>query len=114
MSHEVSVLQIRQEGTRVLFIKGGKILLDLPWDAALEVSRETYIRARAAEEIAKADAVIMDQAIVQRAGMQFGMTNNRDIQVEAMKEAVHNPLLRRHMPTIKSQEILGAPSVHHA
>lgn len=113
MSHEVNILRIRQEGTHVLLIQGGKTLIDMPWDKALEMAREVIHRARLAEEIEKAELIILDQAIVQRAGMPFGLSNNRDIQVEAMKEAVHHPLLRRHMPSIQSQEIVGAPSVHH-
>lgn len=105
-------LRIRQEGSDVLLIRGGKLLVRLPWDAALVVARELHQAGKLAEEQAKAEGIVMDQAIVLRAGMPFGLSSDPRIQREAGKEAAWNSKLRRYMPGgIKSQEQVGRPAV---
>ena len=104
--------RVRQEGTRVLIISEGKLLLDLPWKAALEVSKGLRIAAKLAEEEVNVLKIIADQALIQRTGFPVGLTNNPAIQKEAMKEAVHNRDLRRALPGgIKSQSIVGTPTL---
>ena len=103
---------VRQEGDRVLVLQKGKALLDLPWEAALEVARALYSKGKLAEEQAKAGSVIMDQAILMRGGAPFGISNDPRIISEATKEAVHNRSLRRYMPGgVKSAEVVGAPTI---
>ena len=105
-------LAIRQEGTCVLFIVDGRLVLTLPWEAALDLARGITIKARAAEEIAKVERVIADQALLIRTGAPIGLTNNPDIQAEAAKEAVSSRDLRRYLPGgVKSEEKFGRPTV---
>ena len=104
--------RVRQEGTRVLIISEGKLLLDLPWKAALAISKGLHTAAKLAEEQAKVLEIIKDQALIQRAGFPVGLTNNPAIQKEAMKVAQHDRDLRRFLPGgIKSESIVGTPTL---
>lgn len=105
-------MRIRHEGTDVLLIKGGKLLVRMPWSAALAIAGEIRRVGKLAEEEAKAEGIIMDQAIVFRAGLPFGLTSRPDMQAEAAKEAAWNSKLRRYMPGgIRSREQFGTPTV---
>ena len=104
----------RQEGANVIVILDDKLVLNLPWDVALALAQDITQKAKAAEEIAKAEQIILDNAILFRSGVPIGLSNNRDIIAETIKEAQHNPLLRRHMAGgIKSQAIVGTPVLLH-
>ena len=113
---QISTLQIRQEGQRVVVISNGKAILDLPWDAALAVAQAIRTKALLAEEQAKAEAIVFDQALLTRLGVPFGLTGNRAIQQEAQKEAAWNSDLRRYirhnrMGSMGSQAALGTPAI---
>jgi len=104
--------KVKQNGTRVLVLIDGKLVLDLPWEAALDLSKGIRIQAKRAEELAKAPQIIQDQAVIQRAGFPVGLTNNPDIQKEALKVAQHDRKLRKFMPGgIKSQGAVGTPTL---
>lgn len=84
----------------------------IPWQQALEFARAIYVKAKEAEEFAKANRVIADNALLLRAGVPVGLSNNRKIIDETIKEAVHNRDLRRHLPGgVKSQAVFGVPQV---
>lgn len=109
-------VRVRQEGTRVLVLKDGRALLDLPWQAALDLAKALHAQGKRAEEIDRAQAIIADQAIVTRLGLRFGLTNHPLLLREAGKEAAWNSQLRRYIPSAKamgiaSQTIVGAPSL---
>lgn len=111
-SHD-SVL-VRHEGARVLVLKDGRSLLDLPWQAALDLAKALQAQGKRAEEIDKAQAIIADQAIVTRLGFRFGLTAHPTLLREAAKEAAWNRDLRRAIPNhraqgIASQTVVGAP-----
>jgi len=113
---QISTLQIRQEGQRVVVISNGKAILDLPWDAALAVAQAIRTKALLAEEQAKAEAIVFDQALLARLGVPFGLTGNKAIQQEARKEAAWNSDLRRYirhnrMGDMGSQAVVGAPAI---
>lgn len=109
---ETARVKVRQEGTTVLIINKEGKFLELPWDAALAVAKALRIQAKRAEEFAKRCQIIMDQAILMRKGIPFGLTSNPAMQQEAGKEAAHNRQLRLYMPGgVKSQECLGTPAV---
>lgn len=109
---QISEIVIRQEGERVVVIRNGKALLDLPWDAAQALANALRVKALSAEEEAKALAIAFDQAILMRAGVPFGLSSRSDIVNEARKEAAWNSDLRRYMPGgIKAKAIFGQPSV---
>jgi hypothetical protein len=103
---------VRQEGLRVVIIEAGQAILDLPYQAALELARAIHIKAKASEELAEADRIAFDQAIILRRGLRFGLTNRPDIQDKARTEAAWNRALRRALPGgIRSQEQVGTPAV---
>ena len=105
-------IRIRTEGAEVILIADGKAVLAAPWNAALDIAHELVAAARRAEEYAKAENIIFDNALLIRSGAPFGLSNNRDIVAESIKEAAHNTTLRRHMlGGIKSTAILGTPEV---
>ena len=84
----------------------------MPWNAALDIARAIEKTARRAEEIAKADGIIFDQALLIRTGAPLGFTDNPDIQREAAKEAAHNSDLRKYLPGgVKATEQFGSPTV---
>lgn len=105
-------LRIRQEGTNVLVIKDGTAVLNMPWDAALAVAHEIIAKARLAEETAKAEDIIFDNALLFRSGAPFGLSNHPDIVKQSLIEAQHNTILRRsNMGGIKSQAVFGTPTI---
>lgn len=113
---QISTLQVRQEGQRVVVISNGKAILDVPWDAALAVAQAIRVKALLAEEQAKAEAIAFDQALLLRLGVPLGLTGNKAIQQEARKEAACNSDLRRYirnnrMGGMGSQAVVGAPAI---
>ncbi len=104
-------VRIHQEGPEVLLDIDGRPL-QMPWNVALDVARALEKKARAAEEIAKAEGLIFDQALLVRTGAPLGFTDNPDIQKEAAKEAAHNSDLRKYLPGgVKAKEQFGNPVV---
>jgi len=105
-------ITIRREGTRVLLLKNGVLIADMPYDAALQISRAMQVKAKDAEELVKANAIIADSALLLRTGFPIGLSNNPDIIRESIKEAVNNRILRRALPGgVKSQAVVGRPSI---
>lgn len=113
---QVSELTVRREGTRVLVIRNGKAILDLPWDAALALARALHVKAHEAEEEARALDIIADQAILTRLGVPLGLTSRPDLLKAAGNEAAWNSDLRRYIrgkraKGIASKEVFGTPAV---
>lgn len=106
---------IRQEGARILLLRNGIRILDMPWGAALEVGRALIVKARQEEEIEAAERIIQDQAILERAAFPIGLSQHPKIQAEALKEAQWGDI-RRYMPppSIHSSEAVGTPALDHA
>lgn len=106
---------IHRESTRVYLKRGNEVLLDMPWEAALEVGRALIQLGRQAEQVCKIDQVIADQAILMRAGAPIALTGNQAAQQEALKEAMWNPQLRKYMPdrvgNIATAETFGLPVI---
>jgi len=110
----VAQIRIRTEGADVILIAEGKAVITAPWNAALDIAHELVAAARRAEEHAKAENIIFDNALLIRSGAPFGLSSHKDIVAESIKEAGHNTTIRRHMPGgIKSTSIVGAPEVRH-
>jgi hypothetical protein len=107
---------VRCEGARVLIIEDGRMLLDVPWEAADALAKALHIQARRAEEEANAEQIVADQAILTRLGVPIGLSNRSDILHEAAKEAAWNSSLRRYIRParakgIASQAIFGTPTI---
>ena len=105
-------VRVRQDGTRVLLIVDGKTVLEGHWRQFDELARAFVIKARAAEEIDKAAAIVEDQALLFRAGARFGLTNHPRLRELAGNIAAWSTRLRRYLPGgIKSQEMFGTPTI---
>jgi hypothetical protein len=105
-------IRIRQEGTSVQLLKDGKLLVEMPWDAALEVARVIQHVAHRAEELAKHTEVALDHAILLRAGVPIGLAVDPRVVEEAEQMAQYDRDLRRYMPGgVKSKERFGVPTV---
>ena len=101
---QFKTVHVRHEGTTVLIIQDGKALLELPYGAALELANAIRAKAKQAEELAHAESVITDQAILLRSGVPVGLATRPDMIQEAVKEAAWNTALRRYMPVSKQAQ----------
>jgi hypothetical protein len=105
-------ISVQQDGNQVLLVKDGTLLVRLPWEAAQVLAKAIQIQAGKAEEIARAEQIIFDDAILLRAGAPVGLSSNPIILDQAAKEAAWNSKLRRYMPGgIKSKEKFGTPRI---
>lgn len=109
----MEMVRIRQDGAHVQVVKmDGTVLLDLPWDAAIQVANGMIHHAKEIESIVKHESIARDQAILIKGGYRIGLTNNKHIQAEAMDAALYDRDLNRYMgPGIKSQEQFGTPTI---
>jgi len=106
-----TVLRVRQEGVNVLLVINGRAV-EMPWHIALELGRALLNKGHLAEEIAKHEQVIYDQALLTRAGLPIGLAVNKDVASEAIKEASWGTKLRRYLPGgVRAKEFVGAPRV---
>lgn len=110
---------VRQEGTNVVVIREGRAVFDMPWDAALQLARAIFSQAKRAEELASAERIADDQAVLLRLGVPVGLSSRRDIQEEAQERAAWDSTLRRYIPLkrakgvggVRSQESFGTPRI---
>lgn len=113
---------VRQEGDRVVILHGGRAVLDLPWDGALELARAIHNQAKRAEELANADAIATDQAILLRLGVPIGLSDRKDIQQEAQNRAAWDSGLRRYIRGkrargvngVRSAGVVGTPTISNS
>ena len=102
--------RVRHDAGRVLLEVDGKLIADMDWQAALNLSALIRSAGKEAEEYCHANRIIGDQALLQRLGVNMGLTSNPAILAEAGKEAAHNRDLRRYLPGgVRSQEQFGRP-----
>lgn len=107
-------LSVRSDGDMVLIVNRSALAIDMPADTARELWTATAGKAREAEELANADHVAMDAAILHRSGAPFGLAHAPAIRKEAAKLAQHDEKLRRYMKDgIKSAEVVPAPTISH-
>ena len=59
------------------------------------------MKARESEEYQKANQIIYDNALLQRAGIPVGLSDHPKIKEESVKEALYNRDLRRWLPSIR-------------
>lgn len=108
----IETVRVRQDGTRVVLIEGNGHYLVLPYQAALAVGKELISKARQAEEIAKSEGIIEEQALLLRVGAPFGLTNHPELQRIAAQEAAWNPQLRKYLPGgVKGDVQFGTPNI---
>lgn len=99
----------------VSIIYNGKLLAHMPIEVVSLIIRQVNSVAKEIENEEDKPRLITDQAMLFRAGINVGFTNNPKILAEAHKEAQWNTTLRRHQPAavkpITSTEWLGTPSI---
>lgn len=106
-----TIVRVRQEGASVLLIIDERAT-EMPWDAAIELGRALIAKGHLAEEIAKHEQVIEDQAILTRAGIPIGLAVDERVVQEAAKEAAWSTKLRRWIPGgVKSRQMVWGPTV---
>ena len=101
-----SALRIRQDGARVHVIKDGVLIIDMPWGAALEVSKSIHQIAKMAETEDQIQQVLKDQAVLTAAGAPFGLSDNSKLLKESYKLA--NEL---GYPQVEISSIVGTPAI---
>ena len=120
-------LNISHDGNgKVLYLYNGKAIFGgkVPWEVADKIAKQSTRAARLAEEVCKANRVIMDNALLQRSGVLpgIGLSDHPLIKAETIKEALHDRDLRRYLPyqkpnvsngmgAIKRRGVVGAPSL---
>lgn len=102
---------VRTEGTKVLLAVDDQRFLEIGWQEADQLARSLLAKAREAEQLAKVDGLILDQGLLMRAGMPFSLTKDQKVIDAAKVEAAHNRLFRRALPSIRSTEVVGMPSL---
>lgn len=105
-------VRLRCDGNDVLMLISEKTALRMSWGNADELAAAIKSMARQAEENDKADQVIMDGALLARAGFPIGMTDDPRKMAEVAKEAVSNTALRRQVRPLRgvaSTSIVGPP-----
>lgn len=112
---KLRAIRVVNDGSRVVVIEDDKVVLNVTWEMADAVATAMKKYARKAEEQDKALSIVNDQAFLFRSGIPIGLSNRKDIQKEAVKEALYNKRLRRIMPNkmgnIESKESFGTPSL---
>jgi hypothetical protein len=103
----VAEIKVRQDGDQVLLLDrfGRPILPSLPWKAAQLLARALHQKSKLAEEYAKANDIIADQALLLNMGAPFGIAVNPKILHAAAEEAATLP------GGIRSRAIVGAPTI---
>lgn len=105
-----------------IIMAGADPVMDMPWQKADEFAAALTRMARRGEEYCKANQIIADNALLQRSGASFGLSDRADINSETVKEALHNRALRRLLPwreknvaqgieSIRTRGAVGAPAL---
>jgi hypothetical protein len=97
----IAQFTVKWEGDRVIVIRNGELVHDVHWQAALEIAAAMIAQARKAEEWANKDRIVIDQAILVRAGSSLPLATHPKIQAEALQQSRWNSMLRRFMPNPK-------------
>jgi hypothetical protein len=105
--------QVAVEFGRVVLAIDGRSW-NLPWQAALELGRGLLSAAKRAEEIADANRIIADQALLVRAGAPFAISDHPKILDAARNEAQWDSSLRRALPKpgARAGVEFGVPSIN--
>lgn len=91
-----------------IFTRHGALLFNIPQAYAQKVFDALTQMCRRAEahDLAVINKMIEDQALMQRAGLPFGLTDNKKMQGEIMKEAHYDKKLRKYLAP---KHLIGTP-----
>lgn len=102
-------------GSNVIMLLDGKRICEMNWQEMLSVMAKARQAAKKAEEYAKAEQVIFHNSILRRAGWPIGLSNNKGIVKETVKESWWDKTLRKYMPNKIDTEgvVLGPRIINH-
>ena len=83
----------------------------IPWEVAKQIALTLLAKAQECEQIHKRKQIVMDGAILHRAGVPVGLTNNHKLQKDIIQEAKHG--IGRKVPSmgIPSNAAFGVPGL---
>lgn len=99
---------------QILLLCNGQVVTNFPPEVAEHLARGLISLSREILNDRRLEQQILDQAILRRAGVPIGLSNNVAVQKEAAKEAQWNGKLRRFMPAMRgipSNVLFGLPRV---
>jgi len=102
---------VRRQGDRILLLDSGRLLLELPYPAARELARALLTQAVRVDEVAHAQEVVADQALLLRSGAPFALTQVSGLLHEASRLARYDRSLRRALPGVVPVAKVGVPSI---
>lgn len=115
VKHRGTNYQIIVENDKVqIFSRRGILLFEIPEPYVKRTLDALTSVCRLAEshDLAVINAMIEDQSLMQRAGVPFGLTDNKKIQDEIMKEAHYNKKLRKYvLPKVMIETPMGVPKI---
>jgi len=80
-------IEIYRTGLEFLFVLRGQEWIRCPWTAAMKIASVVRTQVAALQELAHAEQVVEDAAILMRSGIPVGLTHNPKIIKEAWKAA---------------------------
>ena len=113
---DTKTVRIRTDKGCVYLLVQGRPALELPWEAALQLSKAIRAKAMEARENVEHSVVIADQAVLMGLGARLGLSGNPKLLIEARKAAehlLHPGYLKRARPAggITSPEAVGLPQI---
>ncbi len=96
-----NVMHFMVHGDRVVMVHNGKVITDMPWQSAYEFAKQLQKAGGKAEEFAKREQIIDDQALLIRTNAPIGLSADPHIQKEAFKKAETDRGLRKAIPSVK-------------
>lgn len=111
LKRELITIRIAHDGDHVQLVLDGRLVFNIPWQQALDVSKALHKHAKLAEETANAEQIIQQEAALMRAGALFGLVTRWDMKQEAGKEAAWG-WVRKYLPNrIRQTGHVFAPSI---
>ena len=104
----------RPGGDRAVLLVNGRLTADFPPEVAVLFGRQLMSLGQQMLNDANPNNTIHDQAVLMRAGIPIGFSDNKKILSEAHNQAQHNRDLRRYMRNatgIPSKAIVGTPTL---
>jgi hypothetical protein len=111
LKRDLIAIRITHDGDHVQLVVNGALVFNIPWQQALDVSRAIHQHAKRAEETAKAEQIIHQEAALMRSGAPLSLVTRWDMKREAGKEAAWG-WVRRYLPNrIRQTGHVFAPTV---
>lgn len=111
LKRELIAVRVSHDGDHVQLVVNGSLVFNVPWEEALSIAKMLWQHAKLAEETAKAEEIIRQEAALMRSGAPIGLVTRWDMKLEAGKEAAWG-WVRRYLPNkIRQSGHVFAPTV---